>query len=345
MFTSIHLPLARFAYEKGYVEPALKVLDRDILFYPGMSGQKDARYLCDETLSSPSYISPDTGLTDSVKSTTVLEYNLLSGLCYTARKDWIKAQKAFERVITHPTRDKGLSQIMVDAYKRWLLVSLLKDGGESELPQYTSPSAKNSYITLAAPYKNIATLFHTSDVSQLRGEIEANRKVWEEDENTSLIGEVVAAYQKWQIINAHKIYQQVSISQLRKLTFSAESGESLKTNQEVIDLVGGMIASNMLKAELQVGNSGEDGYLTFQDETMALTEAAFATKVAACSQNIQSLGKQYQATNERLSSNSVYIRHLLREQKRAEKDGADAGIGFDAQIEDEDLMTGIIANS
>lgn len=345
MLTSTHLPLARFAYEKGFIEPALRVLDRDILFFPGMSGQKEARYLCDESLAPPSYISVDTGLTDAVQNTTVLEYNLVSGLCYTARKDWAKAQRAFERVLTHPTRDKGLSQIMTDAYKRWLLVGLLKDGREPELPQYTSPSAKNSYATLASSYKNLASLFHTSDVSQLRGEIETNRKVWEDDENASLIAEVVAAYQKWQIINAQKIYQQIPISQLRKLTFSAESGESLKTDQEIIQLVQSMIESNMLKAELQLGNSGEDSYLKFQDETLSLTEVEFAKEVTTCHRNIDSLGKQYKATNERLSSNSLYVRHLIREQKRAEKDGADAGIGFDSQIEDEDLMTGIIAHS
>lgn len=345
MFTSTHLTLAKFAYEQGHIEPALKVLDRDITFYPGMSGQKDAKFLFDEDNPSPSYISVDTGLTDSVKSATVLEYNLVCGLCYTARKDWAKAQKAFERVITHPSRDKGLSQIMIDAYKRWLLVGLLKDGREPTLPAYTSPSGKTSYNTLTAPYQNVVAQFSTIDVSQFRGEIETNRQVWEEDDTASLIAEVAAAYQKWQIMSVRRVFSQISIAQIRTLTFSAETGEPLKDDQQVIDLIRSMIESKMLKGELQLGSSGEGAYLTFQDDTSSLTEVEFAREVAECYRNIETLGKQYRAVNERLSSSRDYVRHVFREQKRAEKDGPDAGLGFDSQIEDEDLMTGIIAHS
>lgn len=345
MFTSTHLLLAKFAYEQGYIEPALKVLDCDITYYPGMSGQKDPRILFDEEIPPSSYISVDTGLTDVVKSSTVLEYNLVCGLCHTARRDWAKAQKAFERVVTHPTRDKGLSQIMIDAYKRWLLVGLLKDGREPTLPAYTSPSAKSSYLTLTTPYQSVAAQFSTINVSQFKGGIETNRAVWEEDDTMSLIMEVIAAYQKWQILSVRGVFSQISIAQIRTLTFSAETGEPLRDDQQVIDLVRSMIESNMLKGELQLGSSGEDTYLTFQDETSSLSEVEFAREVAECHRNIETLGTKYRAANERLSSSRDYVRHVFREQRRAEKEGPDAGLGFDSQVEDEDLMTGIIATT
>ncbi|KAF7538447.1 hypothetical protein G7Z17_g12627 [Cylindrodendrum hubeiense] len=344
MFTSTHLMLVKHAYESTWIEPALKVLDCDITFYPGMAGQKDAKLLCDDSITSASYISVDTGLTDSVKSASVLEYNLLSGLCYMTKKDWPKAHRALERVITHPSRDKGVSKIMDEAYKRWVLVGLLKNGKEPTLPPYTALSAKNTYDTLGLPYKSVANNFSTTNAAQLKGEVEGNHLVWEDDNNLALVAEVVAAYQKWQIINLRDIYKQISISQLRRITLSAETGEPLKDDDEVANLVREMIGSNLLKGELLQGNGGEDSYLKFHDESDFMTETDFAREIAQRHHNIESLGKQYQAANDRLSSSKEYVRHMVREQKRAEKDGTDPGVGFDSQIEDEDLMTGIMAH-
>ncbi|KAM6516119.1 hypothetical protein FALCPG4_014301 [Fusarium falciforme] len=155
MFTSTHLTLVKCAYHSSWIEPALKVLDRDITFYPGMAGQKDSRLLCDSTLAPTSYISTETGLTDQIRSATVLEYNLVSALCYISRRDWTKAQRALERVITHPSKDKGVSKMMDEAYKKWLLVSLLKDGAASDVPAYTPLPAKNAYSALGTAYRNV----------------------------------------------------------------------------------------------------------------------------------------------------------------------------------------------
>ncbi|KAF7556106.1 hypothetical protein G7046_g6379 [Stylonectria norvegica] len=341
MFTSIHLPLVKFAYGSACIAQVLKVIDCGITFYPGMAGQKDARPLCEETLTPTSYISTSTGLTESVKYSTVLEYNLLCGLCYISRKDWPKALGALARVITHPSREKGVSKIMDDAYKRWILVGLLKDGHDHVLPAYASTSAQSTYMSLGAPYKSVAGIFATRDVEQFKTEIENGQKYWDEDGTSSLIEEVKAAYTKWQVVNLRSVYLQIPIPQLRSLTLSAESGQPLKDDKEVIDLVQDMIAEGMLKGELRLGSDGEESHLVFQDENEGITETAFAAEIARCHQNIESLGKQYQATNERLASSKEYVRHVVKEQKRSEKDGADAGIGFDTDVEDEDLMMDI----
>lgn len=344
MFTSTHLQLVKYAYQQSWVDPVLKVIDHDIMFYPGMAGQKDAKILCESDLAPAAYISFDTGLTESVKSSSVLEYNLLSALCYMSKRDWSKAHRALERVISHPSKEKGVSKIMDESYKRWLLVGLLRDGKESTLPAYTSLAAKNAFATLGIPYKNVATLFSTNNASQLRADVEANLQLWEDDSNLALITEVMSAYQKWQIINLRDIYKQIPISRLRETTLSAETGEMLKDNEEVIRLVREMIGSGLLNGELLLGSSGDESYLSFHDDSVTLTETEFAHEVARCSKNIEDLGWQYRAANDRLTNSKEYVRWMVREQKRAEKDSADPGIGFDSQIEDEDLMTGIMAH-
>lgn len=344
MFTSTHLPLAKLAYQTGWIDQALRVLDSDILFFPGMVGQKETKPLCDASLSPPSFISVETGLTDAVKSATVLEYNLVAALCYVRRRDWTKAHRALERVISHPSRDKGVSKIMDSAYKQWMLVGLLKDGKEPILPSHVSSAAKASFETLGLPYRNVSALFSTDNAPQLKAEVAANFAIWEEDQTLSLLNLVVSAYQKWHIINLRDVYTQVSIAKLRQSTLSAETGEALQTDREMVTLVQGMIESNLLRGVLVEGQTGEDTYLKFQDDDGHLPEAEVALRIQQHARSIDSLGKLYRAANERLGHSKEYVKHLVKEQKRAEKDGNDQGLGFDSQIEDEDLMTGIMAH-
>ncbi|KKO99315.1 hypothetical protein THAR02_08577 [Trichoderma harzianum] len=343
VFTSTHLVMAKLAYDTNCIEPALKVLDADILFFPRNTHParpENAKNLYDTEVEPYVYIA-SASLTDTIKSTSILEYHLLQAMAYISRKDWLKAQVALERVIGHPIKDKGVSKIMVDGYKKWLLVGLLREGRPPSFPSYITNATKSTYNGLSEAYNNIATLFTTDGASALKEEFEKGRPTWEEDSNLTLLEEALVSYQKWQVINLRRIYHQVSISQIRQTTLSAQTAETLKDDDEVLLLVSDMIESGMLKGQLQVGPTAGESYVTFHEEHDLMTEADFASEVARSHSSIEALTKQYRVTNERLSSTKDYARHLVREQKRMEKDIADAGVGFDTHIEDEDLMMGV----
>ncbi|CAI6100206.1 unnamed protein product [Clonostachys chloroleuca] len=339
MFTSTHLLLATYAYETDCVEPALKVLERDITTYP-IAAQKEQRFLCDPELPLTSFISVQTGLTAPVKATTVLEYDFIRGLIYMSRREWTKARKALERVIAYPTKDKGVSKIMIDAHKKWLLVGLLSDGEAPQFPGYTSAAAKSAYNIMASGYREVASTFSSPKAIDFVNEVISNRPIWLEDGNVSLIQEVQVAYQKWQILNLRRIYREVSIYKIQESTSSGETGEPLANPQQVISLVQSMIDSKALKGEITVGPDSES-FLTFQGEQEWSSEKDFAGEIAQAHHNINLLSQEYKASNERLSGHRDYVRFMIRELKRADKDDSDAG-GFDAQIEDEDLMNDIV---
>ncbi|PNP49602.1 hypothetical protein THARTR1_09613 [Trichoderma harzianum] len=346
VFTSTHLIMVKLAYDTNCIEPALKVLDADILFYPRNTHARpeNAKNLSDPEVEPYVYIA-SASLTDAIKSTSILEYHLLQAMAYISRKDWLKAQAALERVIGHPIKDKGVSKIMVDGYKRWLLVGLLREGRPPSFPSYITNTTKSTYNSLSEAYNNIATLFTTDGASALKEEFEKGRSTWEEDANLTLLEEAIVSYQKWQVINLRRIYHQISISQIRQATLSAQTAETLKDDDEVLLLVSDMIESGMLKGQLQVGPTAGESYVTFHEEHDLMTEADFASEVARSHSSIEALTKQYRVTNERLSSTKDYARHLVREQKRMEKDIADPGVGFDTHIEDEDLMTGVLGGA
>lgn len=338
------------------LQPALAVLDKEITSYPSMVREpreprepresrdaRDPRPLCDEGLNPALYISTATGLTDSFKSGSVLEYNFLRSLAYMSRRDWDRAFAALEQVISHPTKSHGVSKVMVECYKRWILVGLLKSGQTPSLPSYTSGQSGGTYGAIGAAYKEFAGLFVSAKAAELKALAEKRSDLWQEDGTASLIAEVISAYQKWQIINLRNIYTEVAIGQVRQLTSSAQTGEHLQTDEDTVALIQEMLSSGMLQGTLELDGSA-GSFLKFGDASAVLTETEFAREIATSHARITTLNQQYMAADERLSEKREYVRHVISEQKRAEKEGPDAGLGFDSQIEDEDLMTGIMAH-
>ena len=337
-----------------------------------MANRGDPKYLCDPDLSPPAYISREAGLTAVLKPQNVMEYDLLCGMMYCSgrNRDWAKAAQAFERVVTFPAREHGISKIMVDAYKRWVLVSLLWKGVHLENPSPLGTTASKHFETLGKPYTTLASLFVTENAQHLKSEAEADTQLWDEDNTAGLVREVLAAYQKWRILALQNVYSKISIGEVRCETRSAETGEHLARDEDAEALVQNMIDSGMLNGVVERKDDGTV-FLTFvpvnASATAALSEHDFALELACTAQRLRSLRPLLHATDERLATHKEYLRHVIKESKRdksadfpspsagsgsaAARDAAVAslgglpgfGDGFNIEVDDEDLMGGIIS--
>jgi len=345
MFTHLHLPLAAMAYQSGAIEPILPIIDSDIVFYPGMGTHETSQYLCDPTLPPPVYMSTSTGLTENVKDSTVLEYNLVCGLIYCSRRDWTKACAAFERVVTYPTKEGGCSQIMVDGFKKWNLVTLLSTGSPpAAMPHVTAPTIKTFY-TLGKHYVDLATAFASDDVQQLKREAEEHAQLWLDDGNTTLVEEVLASYQKWRVLSLRDIYTKLSIPEIRRQTKSGETGQALATDEDVEALIQNMIIAGMLNGVIEKNDDGTK-FLTFLPPSVQLSEHEFTQELNRTMGNIKGLGALLTATNRRLGTSKEYIKWAVKEDKRDKSGEAhDPTLPFESQhIDDEDLMGGIVTS-
>lgn len=340
MLTSHHLSLVNLAYQTYHIQPAFDVIDRHIVYYPGMCNARDSKLLSDMSLPPNAYISKESGLTLPLKPDNLLQYDLICGLMYCSARRWPEALAAFERAVTYPTKDGGTGSIMAEAHKKWLLVSLLVNGRSPTIPSATGSAARKSYETLSKPYLALASHFNKPrDAVALKGDAEAGAQVWSSDGNFNLVREVMAAHQKWQIIGLRDVYSKISIADIRAKTVSAETGESLESDDDAEALINGMIQSGMLKGTIEKP-AGKPSYLTFLSADEELTEEEFSREILAAADKIKSLEPIFKATSERLGTNKDYIKHLVKEQRREkDRDTRDVTLGgFDIQVEDEDLM-------
>jgi len=332
--------MAYIAVRTGNVEPALPVIEKDIVFFPGMKSPNDGRYPCDMQLSPPAYITTESGLTAKLKTSGVLEYDLHVAECFLQRRSWQQAFDALERVISYPTKDQTCSRIMTEAYNKWTLVGLLLNGKTPTLPASTVSGPQKAFLILGKPYASIANAFDSKTAEALKAEFESlGPQFWADEGNLGLMNYVLSHYQRWKIVNLREIYTKISLEQIRVLTKSAATGASLDSEARVLTLVQDMISSGMLSGTIVPAADGKPAHLVFYTPTEELSEDEFAAKMLQTAQRIKDLGPIIKATNERLATSREYVRFLVREQKRTEKGGiAGEFVGFETQIEDEDLM-------
>lgn len=246
-----------------------------------------------------------------------------------------------ENAITYPINEGGLSVVMCEAFKKWVLVSLLQHGKVLSLPKTTSGPAATKYHVIAKPYVALGSIFETGTAARLKSEADFGRQVWLDDGNLGLIYQVQAAYQKFQIRNLANVYSKIGAADIMNLTTSAETGAKLTSVKQIEDLVQSMIADGTLPATMIRDQSGHT-VLTFSPTGPVLSETQVQNDLVASTRRIQSLAKQIKVTDRILTHDKRYIESAQRVKMKA-KAAAASGSGdtmdWDNVIEDEDIMT------
>lgn len=144
VFTSTHLLLVRLCLRTRTYIHALPVLDKYVCYFPASVSRATSRssvLLCAAHDSSLSFITETSGLSSKLTYKDYLQYFLCGAMVYMALKKWNKAAHFLGVVVSMPTVGP-VSMIMVEAYKKWILVSLLEKGKVSiSLATSTPPSA------------------------------------------------------------------------------------------------------------------------------------------------------------------------------------------------------------
>ena len=162
-FTSSHLIFVHLCLETREYHEALPVLKNDIYHFPlnsdkGASGPS-TRFACSNHESSSAFMTVASNLSDKLEYQDHLKYFLYGAMIYIGLRDWERALLFLEIVIASPTINTT-SIIQVEAYKKWVLVSLLLKGRVSLL----SPPKSNNITA----YLLISTTAYTSPKNHCR---------------------------------------------------------------------------------------------------------------------------------------------------------------------------------
>lgn len=330
------------ALESRVYNTSLPVLDKYILYFPGANNLPKPKYICQTDLPPSAFITVALEHTEKFKYQSVLEYFIYSGMVYIALCRWESALESLESAVTYPVKEgTSISKVMVEAYKKWVLVGVLLEGKPLPLPKSTSSAAAKAYHILAKPYESFAQIFETATAGRLKSEFDSGKTIWQNDYNTGLVQEVLAAYQKFQIRNLGNIYSKISIPEIVSQTQSAETGSKLPTALAAEQLVQSMISEGTLHATMSRSPNGP-AILTFSTSGPVLSEAQIQVELLASTQRIQDLTQEIRQTDRMLTHEKEYIKHVQKQKKNKNSGllgdvAGESGMDWNA-AEDEQLM-------
>ncbi|KAJ5696361.1 hypothetical protein N7536_006773 [Penicillium majusculum] len=220
VFTSTHLLLVRLCLQAKAYSCALPVLNKQICHFPISLGRpsSDPSVLCADHSSGVSFMTEASGVSSKLSFRDYLQYFLYGGMVYMALKQWRNALHFLGIVISTPSTN-SVSLIMVEAYKKWVLVGLLEKGKFCPPPSITTPHVVKVYQSLARPYVILAHAFERGDLKRLNAEIDAAKGVWCADNNLGLVSQVVGAFFSQTVIKLGKTFAALTMADLSKQVF------------------------------------------------------------------------------------------------------------------------------
>lgn len=182
-------------------------------------------------------------------------YFYYGGMIYTALKNFERAVYFFEVAVTIPSI--AVSHIMLEAYKKYLLVSLIAYGDRPKefhvLPKFTSPVVNKFVKPLCSAYQDLFNTFYAH--KDLTAVVNKYNDVFSTDENLGLVQQVVEAQVKTNIKRLTKTFVTLSLVDVAERAGLATPAEAERRLVQ-------MIQDGAIHARI----SQKDGMVQFDNE-------------------------------------------------------------------------------
>lgn len=187
-----------------------------------------------------------------VRSEDTRLYFYYGAICYIAGKHWIQAGQFLETVISSPALMP--SAIQVDAYKKYVLVSLIHKGEVPQLPRTTSQQVSRACKQLAGAYEELATSFQTRSYEDAHKCVENGEEVFIRDHNMGLVRQALSALHDLNIKALTKTYMTSTLKDI--------SDQTTLPPQQVEVRILKLVEKGQLSAKIHK----KEGYVAFQEQ-------------------------------------------------------------------------------
>ncbi|KAK9674315.1 hypothetical protein RND81_12G225500 [Saponaria officinalis] len=238
-------------------------------------------------------------------------YCYYGGVIYIGLKDFGKALDLLLNVVTAPM--STLSAIAVEAYKKYILVSLIHNGQlSSHFPKYTSSVAQRSLKNFSQVYLELATSYSNGNIAELQAYVEANKQKFEADNNLGLVKQVVSSIYKRNIQRLTQTYLTLSLEDIAN---SVQLNSPKEAEMHVLQ----MIQDGQIYATI----NQKDGMVQFLEDPEQYKTCEMIEHIDSSIQRIMGLSRKLSAVDEQISCDPMYLAKVGKERQRFDFDDFD----------------------
>jgi COP9 signalosome complex subunit 3 len=225
----------------------------------------------------------------------LLLYFYYSGLIYAGLKNFRQSLYFFEACIRVPA--VTMSHIMLEAFKKFLLISLISNGEIPPTPKSALQVVNRILKPNATAYVDIATAFVTYNPVELNNVITKHQDLIRRDENHGLIKQVQSAQTKSSIKRLTKTFLTLSLADV------ASRAQLAGGPQQAEKYILSMIQDGEIYAKI----NQKDGMVVFLDNKEKYDSPKMMQKIENQIAVCVELNKRLGNMNERLATNPDYI--------------------------------------
>lgn len=156
-------------------------------------------------------------------------------MIYTACKNYDRALYFFEVAVSAPAL--SMSHIMLESYKKYILVSLILNGKIQPIPKYSSQVISRFMKPLSYAYHDLATAFLTTSREEVLNIVNKYREIYVRDTNMGLVKQVISSLYKKNIQRLTKSFITLSLSDVASRVQLSGSNEAEKYILDMVYIV------------------------------------------------------------------------------------------------------------
>lgn len=227
----------------------------------------------------------------------LLTYFYYSGMVCIGLKKFDRALEQLQQVLTAPTMT--ISAVQVEAYKKFVLCSLIATGQTAKLPEkLTSPVVNRSIERLCQPYIDFSKAFRKG-LDEINKVVDMHLETYKKDKNWGLVRQAVQASIRANILRLTNTYVTVSLAELARQA-------NLSSAEEAERHLLAMIESGQLHAVI----NKKDGMISFLEDPEEYDNSEVAALLNRKINEVESLGKLVAARDRELQLNPVYLTRM-----------------------------------
>jgi len=228
------------------------------------------------------------------KPREMLRYFYYGGMVYAGVKQWGKAVEFFRHGFTAPA--VVLSAIMVECYKKYVLVSLLHQGTVKPVPKYTSSIVQRHLKGTCPAYQEFVNAYGTNSTDEVHKIATQHHEIFLKDNNFGLIKQCIQALYRSNIKRHTQTYFTLSLAQI------AESVK-LATPKDAEKAVVRMIEEGQIFATI----NQKDGMVSFLENPEQYNDNRLLNAIDAQIRRTIELSTKLRLLDREISSSPSYI--------------------------------------
>lgn len=263
--TAIHADLCQLSLCAKVFKPAVKFLDVDITsIFNTDDGNHDTKYF--------------------------LLYYYYGGMIYAALKNYDRAMYFFEVAVSTPAL--AMSHIMLESYRKYILISLILHGTIVPIPKYSSTVITRFMKPLSRPYFDLAAAYATGLSEEVRNAGYRGQEAFLRDRNMGLVKQVVASLIKKNIQRLTKTFLTLSFIDVANKVQLSGADEAEK-----------YILIMIKTGEIHATINQKDGMVVFKDDPEKYNTPEMFSSIQNDIKQIMELNKQIVRMEEEIKLN------------------------------------------